>query len=46
MNEQQQPEAPEYQDAEIVDYGSAGDIVENTGSGSFTDSSGVGIYSS
>jgi hypothetical protein len=47
MDDQQQPqpEAQPYQDAEIVDYGSAADIVQNSGSGSFNDGGGA-IYSS
>lgn len=46
MDEQQpQREAPVYQDAEIVDYGSATDIVESIGSGSFDDG-GAALYSS
>jgi hypothetical protein len=47
MDEQQpQPDAQLYRDAEIVDYGSAADIVQNTGSGSLDDGSGAAIYSS
>lgn len=47
MDDQQQPrpEAQVYQDAEIVDYGSAADIVESSGSGSFNDG-GAALYSS
>lgn len=35
-----------YPDAEIVDYGSAAEIVQNTGSGGIDDGSGAAIYSS
>lgn len=39
-----EPEA--YRDAEIVDYGSAAQIVQNSGSGAINDGSGAVIYSS
>lgn len=47
MIEQLEPQtdANVYQDAEIVDYGSASDIVESSGSGAFNDG-GAAIYSS
>jgi hypothetical protein len=48
MDEQQkpQPDLQVYQDAEIVDYGSAADIVRFSGSGALDDGSGSPFYSS
>jgi hypothetical protein len=48
MEEQQhgQPEAGGYQDAEIVDYGSASEIVQTTGNAATDDGTGIPVYSS
>jgi hypothetical protein len=45
MSDRQEPEVPAYEDAEIVDYGSASDIVQSSGGGSFNDGGGA-FYSS
>jgi hypothetical protein len=45
-DQQNQIDSRAYQDAEIVDYGSASEIVQNTGSGALDDGSGAAFYSS